>query len=207
MENLKDNEKELVKLVNFFSRQSKKLMNEGKLSPEHEQVAIACENLIKQMNANAAIRSEVLQRREELKAIVKDEPVCSQCNSNANLKYISVVVNEKGWKCNKYKCRRCNIEFIWNRPNNPWDMLSFMRELVKLFEDSIQEETNEELKKNSELMLVQTQENLAKLESIIHACDKEYEEMKVREEEMDAMIKDFRRHLLIAKAKMEAEED
>jgi transposase-like protein len=207
MHNFKENERELVKLVNFFSRRAQKLMNEGKLGPEHAEVSQACEHLITQLNNHALLREQVILRREELKAVVKDDPSCPKCNSNTHLKLVGTDVHEKGWKCNRYRCRRCNIEFTWNRPNNPWDMVSYMKELIKLMEMNLQSEMNEELKSNSELMLAQTQESLGKLQDIISTCDTEYEEMQTRDVEMDKMIKEFKRYLLIEKAKMEAEDN
>lgn len=206
MEKLKENERELIKLVNFFSRRAQKLMNEGKLGAEHSEVSRACEHLITQLNAHAVLREQVLLRRDELKSVVKDDAACPKCNSNNFLKKVDIDLHEKGWKCNRYRCRRCNIEFTWNRPNNPWDMVSYMRELIVLMEINIHDELNEDLRVNSEQMLVQTQESLGKLQDIITTCDKEYEEMLTRDAEMDKMIKEFKKYLLIEKAKMEAED-
>ncbi|MBX9850249.1 MAG: hypothetical protein K2X86_00650 [Cytophagaceae bacterium] len=208
MQLLKENERELVKLVNFFSRRAQKLIGEGKLGPEHAQVSAACENLVKQINAHAELRNDVLLRREDLKAVVKDDASCPKCNSNEYLKFVSIDNgHERGWKCNRYRCRRCNIEFTWNRPNNPWDMLDFMRELLKLMELNIHREADPDAKEKSELILTQTQESLGKLQNIIAASDKEYEELQHREAEMEATLKEFKRFLLIEKAKMEAEDN
>ena len=208
MQLLKENERELVKLVNFFSRRAQKLIGEGKLGPEHAQVSAACENLVKQINAHAELRNDVLLRREDLKSVIKDEASCPKCKSNEYLKFVSIDdEHERGWKCNRYRCRRCNIEFTWNRPNNPWDMLDFMRELLKLMELNIHREPDPDAKEKSELILTQTQESLGKLQSIIESSDKEYEELQHREMEMEATLKEFKRYLLIEKAKMEAEDN
>jgi len=42
-QNLKENERELIKLVNFFRKRAEKLIKKGKLSEEHKQVINACE--------------------------------------------------------------------------------------------------------------------------------------------------------------------
>jgi hypothetical protein len=206
MQNLKENERELVKLVNYFSRKSQKLINEGKLGEEHAEVSKACEHLITQIYAHAALREQVLTRRDELKSVVKDNAVCPKCESNSYLKIVDTELNEKGWKSNRYRCRRCNIEFTWNRPNNPWDLASYMKEVIAMMQLNIHADPNEESRNSSEEMLAQTQQSLQNLEDIISTCDTEYEEMKIRDGEMDKMIKEFKRYLLIEKAKMEAEE-
>lgn len=207
MQHLKENERELVKLVNFFSRRSQKLIQEGKLSEEHLEVSRGCERLITQVYANAELRSDILSRREELKSVVKDDSVCPECNSNQYLKYIGGATNEKGWKCNRYRCRRCNIEFTWNRPNNPWDMVLFMKDVIRMLEENIQKEPSEALRSNAEVMLASTQDSLHNMENVIAACDAEYNEMVQREANMEAMIKDFRKYLMVEKAKMEAEDN
>lgn len=207
MQHLKENERELVKLVNFFSRRSQKLIQEGKLSEEHLEVSRGCERLITQVYANADLRSDILTRREELKSVVRDDSVCPECNSNQYLKYIGGATNEKGWKCNRYRCRRCNIEFTWNRPNNPWDMVLFMKDVIRMLEESIQKEPSEEIRSNAAGMLASTQESLHNMENVIAACDAEYNELVQREANMEAMIKDFRKYLMVEKAKMEAEDN
>jgi hypothetical protein len=206
MQNLKENERELVKLVNYFSRKSQKLINEGKLGAEHAEVSKACEHLITQVNAHAALREQVLLRRDELKSVVKDNAACPKCNSNSYLKLVDTELNEKGWKSNRYRCRRCNIEFTWNRPNNPWDMAFYMQEVINMMEGNLLTEPDEEVRNSSEQMLAQTKQSLQNLQDIISTCDAEYAEMKERDAEMDKMIKEFKRYLLIEKAKMEAEE-
>ena len=117
----KPNERELIKVASFFKRQSKKLIAEGKLGPENKQVEEAVDRFIEHMNQHANSRAFIVEQREYLKKLVKDNARCPQCGSGAMLKLAGSEKNEKGWKSNRYKCRKCNIYFTWNMPNNPVD--------------------------------------------------------------------------------------
>ncbi len=71
-----------------------------------------------------------MQQHENLKKIVRDNAECPKCKRSDQLKPKGLDPNEKGWKMNRYRCRRCNIAFTWNRPNNPWDMLEFVEDML-----------------------------------------------------------------------------
>jgi hypothetical protein len=205
---LKDNERELVKIVNFFKKRAEKLLKEGKLSPEHAQVVTACENLVAKLENNAEVRHEVIQRRESLKSIIKDHAVCPKCSKNTHLKLIGTDKNEKGWQSNKYKCRRCNIEFVWNRPNNAWDLTPYMIDLIKELEGKMEsEKTDTETKHHLQEMISQMQGTLEKLQPLIEASDKEFKDMEFQDSEMAKMIHEFKNHLLIEKIKMDSWEE
>src|SRR5688572_29757019 len=130
--NFKSNERELVKVASFFKRQSRKLMEEGKLGEEHAKVGEAVDRFIEQMEAHADARAQILEQRESLRKIVKDNALCPRCNTDDKLRHVGTEKNEKGWKSNRYRCRKCNIEFTWNRPNNPWDMISYIEEVSRM---------------------------------------------------------------------------
>ncbi|MGQ0827617.1 MAG: hypothetical protein ACT4ON_04390 [Bacteroidota bacterium] len=207
-QNLKENERELIKLVNFFRKRAEKLIKEGKLNEEHKQVINACERLTEQLNVHALNRAEILQNRENLTNLIKDNAECPKCNKNTHLKFLGIDKNEKGWKNNKYKCRRCNIEFVWNRPNNPWDMIPFVEMHIQEMENKVQaEKMNEETKAQSLQMLEQMKETVGKLKPIVELSDKDFIDMQARELEMDKMIRGFKNHLLIERIKMDSWND
>ncbi|MFL5729301.1 MAG: hypothetical protein ACJ75J_07420 [Cytophagaceae bacterium] len=207
-QNLKDHERELIKIVNHFRKRADKLMAEGRLSEEHSKVSEACENLVEKLNLHADGRAEILQQRENLKSIVKDNAACPKCHQSNQLKLVGVHKNEHDWKCNKYKCRKCNIEFVWNRPNNAWDMIPFMEFYIQELHGRMEKElTAPELKAQTEAVLNQMQESLQKLKPVIEASDLSYQEMETRDAEMTKMIKEFKSFLLIEKIKMDAIED
>lgn len=208
MQNLKENERELVKLMNYFRKQADKLMQQGKLGPEHEGVKAACEKLIDKLHLHAEQRAQIMQQRENLKGIVKDNAHCPKCSKNDMIKLTGTEKHEKGWQCNKYKCRRCNIEFIWQRPNNPWDMALFMENFINDLDTAMQNEAMEpQLKEQSAGLIAEMQLNLDKLKPVISHVDKEYEEMQQRDTEMSKMIREFKSYLLIEKVKMDSWEE
>lgn len=200
---LKENERELVKLVNHFRKRAEKLIKEGKLGEEHTQVSEACERLVNKLDLHAQNRARILEQREALKHLVKDNAVCPKCQGMGHLKHIGEVAHEKGWRNNRYRCRKCNIEFTWNRPNNPWDMILFMESVIFDLEkgiSSMSAETAEETK----ALIAQMQEGLARLKPVIEGADNEYEEFRQREQEMTKLINDFKSYLLIEKIKMDS---
>src|SRR6478609_8196716 len=112
---LNPRERELVKAATQFKKRALNLMKADKLSEEHQQVVQACDKLLDQITAHAQTRTEIVRQHEELKKLVQDHAQCPRCQSNANLKFRSVdTTHEKGWKMNRYRCRRCNIDFTWN---------------------------------------------------------------------------------------------
>jgi hypothetical protein len=204
-QNLKENERELIKLANFFRKRAASLMKEGKLSEEHQQVIDACEKLINALNIQAEQRAEIILQRENLKNIIKDNADCPKCNKNSHLKLIGIDKNDKGWKFNKYKCRRCNIEFVWNKPNNPWDTIPFLNMLVEDLQQKLNAENlSEEMRQPSVDMIANVQENINKLKLVVEVSDRDFEEMQRKELEMDKMIHGFKNHLLIERIKMDS---
>jgi hypothetical protein len=206
--NLRDHERELIKIVDHFRKRADKLMQEGKLSGEHIKVSEACVNLIEKISLHADGRAEIIQQRENLKGIVRDHASCPKCEQSIQLKLVGVHKDKHDWKCNKYKCRKCNIEFVWSKPNNAWDMIPFMESYIGELHGRMEKElTSPELKAETEAILIQMQETLHKLKPVIEASDISYREMEERDAEMTKMIKEFKSFLRIEKIKMDAIED
>jgi len=204
----KSNERELVKVATFFKRQSKKLINEGRLGEEHRAVEDAVDRFLEEMNNHANTRAFILEQRQYLSKLVKDNAVCPRCHTNDKLKLSGAEKNEKGWKSNRYKCRKCNIQFTWNMPNNPWDMIQYIEDILKLFYSKVE---NPELPVEEKDQIVSgiesMQANLDKLKPVIEAHDKEYEMLQNRDNEMERLIHEFKNSLLIEKIKMDTWEN
>ncbi|MBA3665831.1 MAG: hypothetical protein H0W61_16740 [Bacteroidetes bacterium] len=145
----------------------------------------------------------MLGEREQLKGLVKDNARCPKCESNEQLKLVGVDKNEKGWKSNKYKCRRCNIEFVWSAPNNPWDMIPYVESFVADLEQKLNDEPDESLKQSTAGVLNLMTANLGKLKPVVEASDLDLEELNARETEMAELVHKFKKHLLIEKIRME----
>jgi hypothetical protein len=204
----KSNERELVKIASFFKRQSKKLIETGKLGEEHKNVEQAVDQFIQQMDQHANTRAFILEQREYLNKLVKDNPVCPKCNTSDKLKLAGTAKNEKGWRSNKYRCRKCNIEFTWNRPNNPWDMIQFIEEvLVTLRSKHDLPEATEDDRRELSVMIDSMTANLEKLKPVIDAHDKEFHDLQERDTEMERLIHEFKNSLLIEKIKMDTWEN
>jgi DNA-directed RNA polymerase subunit M/transcription elongation factor TFIIS len=204
----KNNERELVKVATFFKRQSKMLIGEGKLGEEHKKVEEAVDRFVEQMSNHADARGFILEQREQLKKLVKDEPECPRCHTRDMLKFTGTERNEKGWQSNRYKCRRCNIQFTWNRPNNPWDMILYIEEVLtvlRLKHDNVAVVPEE--KEQLAASIAAMQANLDKLKPVIDAHNRDYHEMLERDTEMERLIHEFKNSLLIEKIKMDTWEN
>jgi len=202
--NFKPNERELVKVATFFKKQSKKLIGEGKLGEENKKVEEAVDRFIEHMNNHANTRAFILEQREYLKKLVKDDAQCPQCHSRNMLKVTGSETNEKGWKSNRYKCRKCNINFTWNMPNNPWDMIAYIEEVLRSLRSKKETDAIPDDEKRGALAtLAQMQANLDKLKPVIDAHDQEFNELQTRETDMEKLIHEFKNSLLIEKIKMD----
>jgi hypothetical protein len=204
----KNNERELVKVATFFKKHSKKLIDEGKLGEENKQVAQAVDRFVEEMEKHADARAFILEQREQLKKLVVDNAECPTCHKKDLLKLVGTEKNEKGWKSNRYKCRRCNIMFTWNRPNNPWDMIEFIDEVMKLMRTTFADESkSEDEREQARIALESMQGNLDKLKPVIDAHNQEYNDLQSRETEMEKLIHEFKNSLLIEKIKMDTWEN
>lgn len=204
----KPNERELVKVATFFKKQSRKLIAEGRLGEENKKVEEAVDRFIEHMENHANTRAFVLEQRDYLKKIVKDNPQCPQCHSRDMLKLVGSEKNDKGWKSNRYKCRKCNILFTWNMPNNPWDMIAYIQEVLATLRAKHENADTSEAEKQEALAnIANLQGNLDKLKPVIDAHEKEYQDLQKREEDMDKLIHEFKNSLLIEKIKMDTWEN
>ena len=207
-QNLKPNERELIKLVKYFRKKADQLIQSGTLSPEHEQLGIACEKLTNQVYTHAQIRDQITEKRDRLKSIIKDNATCPKCNHSSHLKLVGVSKTEKGWKSNKYKCRRCNIEFVWGKPNNPWDMVIFLEDYLQDLEKNVNnEELPEAVRQESAHAITQLQASMAQLKPVLEGSDLEMADLEKTELEMTKMIHQFTSYLQIEKIKMNMWQD
>ena len=206
--NFKANERELVKVASFFKRQSRKLIGEGKLGEEHKNVEDAVDRFIEHMERHADLRADLQEQREYLTNLVKDSPVCPRCHTSDKLKLAGTEKNDKGWKSNRYRCRKCNIAFTWDKPNNPWDMIKYIEEMMGTFKMKLDDPaTTDEDKAMFAAGLENMQVNLDRLKPVIDAHDREYEALQTRDIEMEKLIHEFKNSLLIEKIKMDTWEN
>ncbi|HVD99803.1 MAG TPA: hypothetical protein VNB90_16455 [Cytophagaceae bacterium] len=202
--NLKAEERELIRLVNFFKKKVKMLVAENKATEDYTELVQTCEKLVEQIAIHAQSRDAVLEDRERLKGLIKEQALCPRCEKNTNLKLIGTDKSPEGWKSNKYRCKKCNIEFVWNMPNNPWDMVPYVEKYIAELEIKLQqEEVPEEVKKSNILAIDQLKGNLAKLKPVVEASDLDLSEMESRDKEMGEIVKNFTKHLMIEKIRME----
>jgi hypothetical protein len=204
----KSNERELVKVVTFFKRQSKILILEGKLGEDHKKVEEAVDRFIDHMEQHANNRAFILEQREQLNKLVKDDAVCPSCHTKNMLKLVGTEKNEKGWKSNRYKCRKCNIAFTWNRPNNPWDMIPYIEEMLQIMQAKFENEhTDSKEKEQLSTAIESMKANLNKLKPVIDAHANEYNDLLQRDAEMEKLIHEMKNSLLIEKIKMDTWEN
>lgn len=203
-QNLKPEERELLKLVNYFKKRAEILIIENRLDEEYRQMLDTCDKLSEQLHLHAKNRDTILSEREQLQSLVKDNAKCPKCNSNEQIKVIGTDKNEKGWKSNKYKCRRCNITFVWTAPNNPWDMIPYVENFISQMELRLNDDSlDEESKEHTANALEQMKANLFKLKPVVEASDLDFTDLEEREKQMAEMVHKFKKHLMIEKIRME----
>jgi hypothetical protein len=207
-QSLKSNERELIKLIKFFSKRADQLIEEGQLSEEHQQLGVACEKLTSQILNHASLRDQVTAKREKLRQLIKDNASCPKCQQSNQLKLIGSGRHEKGWKSNKYKCRRCNIEFLWSKPNNPWDMVIFLEQYIDEMQENVANESlPEQIRQQSAQVIEQLQQSLAQLRPVLEGSDQEMADLETTEVEMSKMIHQFTNYLQIEKIKLNTWQD
>jgi hypothetical protein len=206
--NFNQKERDLAKLASFFKKQSIKLMEEGKLGEEHKKVEEAVDRFLEHLENHANTRAFVLEQREYLNKLVKDNAQCPKCHTNEKLKIVGIERNEKGWKSNRYKCRRCNIEFTWNMPNNPWHMIQYIQEVLQQMQIKAEDRSaSDDDKAQSSQVIDNMRANLDKLKPVIDAHDKDYHDLQRHELEMERLIHEFKNSLMIEKIKMDTWEN
>lgn len=205
--NFNQKERDVVKLAGFFKRESIKLMEEGKLGEEHKSVEDAVNQFLMHLENHADTRAAILEQREYLNKLVKDNASCPKCHTNEKLKVVGTEKNDKGWKSNRYKCRKCNIEFTWNLPNNPWHMIEYIQEMLGQMSTKAADAVSEEDKALALETISGMQANLDKLKPVIDAHDKDYQDLQTREQDMERLLHEFKNSLMIEKIKMDTWEN
>lgn len=206
--NFKSSERELVKVASFFKKESKRLIEEGKLGEEHKKVEEAVDRFIEHIENHANTRQSILDQRDTLSKLVKDDAQCPHCDKKDMLKLVGTEANEKNWKSNRYRCRRCNIEFTWNRPNNPWDMLEYIQSVLDMMRLRMHDpNVSDEEKEQISGAITSMEGNVARLKPVIDAHNVEYDALQKREEEMDKLVHEFKNTLMIEKIKMDTWEN
>lgn len=201
---LKPEEKELVRLVNYFRKRGEVLIIENKLGDEYKQMLETCDKFVEQLEKHARIRQAVLEEREQLSNVVKDNAKCPECESNAQLKVIGTETNDKGWQSNKYKCRKCNITFVWNAPNNPWDMIPYVEQFVADLEKKLADTPVDSQSQQVTIAAIsQMKDNLSKLKPVVENSERNFQELEEREKQMAELVHKFKKHLLIEKIRLE----
>ena len=194
-------ERDLVKLAGFFKKQSIKLMEEGTLGDEHKKIEEAVDRFLEHLENHVNMRAFIFEQREYLNKLVKDNAQCPKCHSSEKLKIVGTEKNEKGWKSNRYKCRKCNIEFTWNMPNNPWHMIQYIEDVLQQMTSKADSGSDEDKALTKQAIDAMNQ-NLDKLKPVIEAHNKDYQDLQAREQEMERLLHEFKNSLMIEKIKM-----
>ncbi|MBA2612388.1 MAG: hypothetical protein H0U95_10480 [Bacteroidetes bacterium] len=201
---LKQEEREVIKLVVFFKKKAETWSAETEIPQEFKQLMETCDKLVEQINIHAQSRELILSERELLKKLVKDNAQCPRCNKNENLKLIGTEKNEKDWQSNKYKCRKCNITFVWNAPNNPWDMIPYVESVVAEIEKKAEaNDLDDATKQHFIESIAQMKSNLEKLKPVVENSAADIANLELRDKEMAEIVHKFKKHLMIEKIKLE----
>jgi hypothetical protein len=203
-ENLNQEERSVLKLISYFQKRKKELEEGGQLDDALSQLMETCEKLAAQLHVHADNRAAIHSSRQELQNMIRDNAKCPQCHSAANLKLIGTERNEKNWVSNKYKCRACNISFVWNAPNNPWDMIPYVEQFISDLEVKIADsDIDDENRKATEKAISQMRDSISALKPVVEASDAQLKEMNDREEQMADIVGKVKKHLMIQKIRLE----
>lgn len=119
------------------------------------------------------------------------------------LKAICFETSPQGWKSNKYKCRRCNIAFVWNTPNNPLDIIPYVEKFIKDTEEKIASLNDSDQSLEPTIHGLEAMKaNLTKLNLLAEASDLDMKDLEEYEQQMADMVHKFKKHLMIEKIKM-----
>lgn len=202
-QNLKQEEREVIKLVGFFRKKAEKMIDEKKLPEDYSQLLETSDKLVEQIQIHAKNRETILAERAQLQSLIKENAQCPKCHKSDKLKKTGTDKSPQGWKSNKYKCRGCNIEFVWNAPNNPWDMIPYVEHFVSQLKQKIQAEEDEATRVQTDAVIQQMEANISKLKPIVEASDLDLADLEAREKEMTEVVHKFKKHLMIEKIRME----
>jgi hypothetical protein len=91
-------------------------------------------------------------------------------------------------------------------PNNPWHMMEYINEILGQMRAKV--ENDEEGSSNETIEAINAmQQNLDKLKPVVDAHDKDYQNLQVREQEMERLLHEFKNSLMIEKIKMDTWEN
>jgi hypothetical protein len=197
-------ERELLRLVSYFKKKAQSLAEEQENKEDFKQLMETCDLLRDHLYTHAGYRDAVLANREQLKSMIKDNARCPDCGKVDMLKLTGVAANEQGWKSNKYRCRSCNIEFVWNAPNNPWDMVPYVENFIQNIESKLNEEGPDDGSRQAVAETVrQMKESLEILKPVVEKSDQDFIEFEAREKEMEGIVNRFKKQLMIEKIRLE----
>jgi hypothetical protein len=201
-QNLKPEERELIKLIGFFKKKAQQLIAEERLPAEYNEMIETSDKLVEHINLHANKREVIIGEREQLQQMMKDNAQCPKCASAEKLKHVGIDKNEQGWKSNKYKCRNCNIEFVWNAPNNPWDMIPYVENFVFELRKKMEGSTDRD-RELVEKAISDMENNMTRLKPIVEASDQDWAELEAQEKDLAELVHRFKKQLMIEKIRME----
>jgi hypothetical protein len=203
-ENLNIEERSVLKLISYFQKRKQQLEETNQLDDSLSQLLETCDKLATQLHVHADNRAVIIAGRNELQNMIKDNAKCPHCHSAANLKLIGTERNEKNWSSNKYKCRACNITFVWNAPNNPWDMIPYVEHFISDLEVKLADsDIDEENRSATQRAIEQMRESIKALKPVVEASDRQMQELKERDEQMADIVSKIKKHLMIQKIRLE----
>jgi hypothetical protein len=198
------NERDLIKIINQFRKKTHGLIEAGTVSEDHKKILDSCNTLIQHLEGHAQARADVLARYDSFKNSIKDNAKCPKCGKVDQLKLKTVVKDEEGKRYNRYRCRRCNIDFTWNLPNNPWDMVkhldkvneTFKMKMVLLPEGS---EEREAVQKTIDSVTA----SVSGLQPVLETAENDKNIIEEKDQEMAKVIHEFKNYLSIELIKMD----
>ena len=203
-QNFTSDERDLIRLHKAFKKKMKALEQEVPLTEEYIKMLNTGDTLVEQIQIHATNRDLVQREREKLQELIKDNAVCPKCSKNNQLKLVGTDKSAEGWKSNKYRCRKCNIEFVWKAPNNPWDMIPYVEKFTTDLESKIEkEEAPAEEKSQLLASVAQMKSTILKLKPVVEASDLDLKAIAQKDEEMAALVNKFKKYLMIEKIKLE----
>src|SRR5690606_38315673 len=128
---------------------------------------------------------------------------CPKCEKADMLKRTGATTNGQGWRCNTYRCRRCNTEFAWGKPNNPWHLAEFLEVYIGDLVKGLENEQNPEVIAHTQAAIAQMNESLSRLRPVLATSDEEVDALQQKEQEMTKLIHQFKNYLLIEKIKLD----
>lgn len=199
----KSDERELLRLVTYFKKRAEILIIENRLGEEYRQLFEACDTLAQQLQAHVLYRTQVSNDQKQLQSMVNDHASCPQCQRPDFFKKNGIDLSPQGWKSNRYRCRKCNITFVWTAPNNPWDMIPYVEDFVARMELKTASFATEIEQAAHQRALAEMKGNLEKLKPVVQNSDQQMKILAEKEILMADLVRKFKKQLLIEKIRFE----